>query len=374
MTADAESLGELFKTYKVKWYRCPIEQSKLHDLMRANDLQGGLQALGHLAVFACTGALSYYFFDRELWIGFAIALFVHGTVASHFLYACHEVGHGTVFRTKWLNAFFLRVFSVLAWWNFHEYAMSHTYHHIYTLHPRADKEVTLPANPSLRPHYLLQLFTLNLFGGFATRGIVGWMWGMLKTAFGRYSVFSTPGWLEALYDNRTEVRRRAVNWARFLLVFHIGFAIVCFALGLWILPLLVSVAPFIGNWLGYFIGVPMHCGLRDDVPDFRLCVRTITLDPISEFLYWHMNWHLEHHMFAAIPCYNLKRLHRTVARDMPEPSTLFGSWREMRQAWDRQKLDPSYQFETPLPSPSDASAAQDPEAASIGDIAPVELR
>ena len=374
MSAETESLDELFKTYKVKWYRCPIDQAALNDLMRPSDLKGGLQALGHLAFFGCTGALSYYFFDREMWVGFALALFAHGTVASHFLYACHEVGHGTVFRTKWLNAFFLRVFSILAWWNFEEYSMSHTYHHIYTLHPRADKEVTLPAHPSLRPHYLLQLFTLNLFGGFATRGMVSWVWGLLKTAFGFYSVFSTPGWLEALYAVRPDARKRAVNWARFLLVFHIGFAVVCVWLGLWILPILVSVAPFVGNWLGYFIGVPMHCGLRDDVPDFRKCVRTITLDPISEFLYWHMNWHLEHHMFAAIPCYNLKKLHHAVARDMPEPRTFFGSWREMRQAWDKQKHDPSYQFDTPLPPPSSDAAAQDPQAASIGDIAPVELR
>ena len=374
MTADTESLDQLFKTYKVKWYRCPIEQSTLYDLMRARDLQGWFQTLGHLLVFGGTGALSYYFFDRELWVGFALALFAHGTVASHFHYGCHELEHGTVFRTKWLNAFFLRVYSVLAWWNFHEHAISHTYHHIYTLHPRADKEVTLPANPSLRPHYLLQLFGLNLFGGFATRGVVTWLWGTVKTSFGAYGVFSTPGWLEALYENRPDVRKRAVNWARFLLLFHVGFAILAIALGYWIVAVLLSIAPFIANWLAYFVGVPMHCGLRDDVPDFRLCARSITLDPISEFLYWHMNWHLEHHMFAAIPCYNLKRLHHAVARDMPPPRTLFGSWREMRQAWDKQKQDQAYQFDTPLPPPSAGASAQDPEAASIGDIAPVELR
>jgi hypothetical protein len=25
-----------------------------------------------------------------------------------------------------------------------------------------------------------------------------------------------------------------------------------------------------------------------------------------------MNWHIEHHMFAAVPCYNLKALHSEV--------------------------------------------------------------
>ena len=93
----------------------------------------------------------------------------------------------------------------------------------------------------------------------------------------------------------------------------------------------------------------MRTGLKDNVADFRLCVRTITLDPVSQFLYWRMNWHLEHHMFAAVPCYNLKRLHGVVAADMPRPRTVVGAWREMRQTWKRQQVDPTYQFETPLP-------------------------
>ena len=114
----------------------------------------------------------------------------------------------------------------------------------------------------------------------------------------------------------------------------------------------------------------MHCGLRDNVPDFRLCVRTITLDPISSFLYWHMNYHTEHHMFAAVPTYNLKRLHTTLASDMPEPRSLVGAWREMRETWKRQRTDPSYQFDTPLPTRvKSAHAPQNPEGASLGDLA-----
>ncbi|MGY8902743.1 MAG: fatty acid desaturase, partial [Flavobacteriales bacterium] len=30
------------------------------------------------------------------------------------------------------------------------------------------------------------------------------------------------------------------------------------------------------------------------------------------FLYWHMNWHTEHHLYAGVPCYNLKKLHQAV--------------------------------------------------------------
>ncbi len=374
MSAEIESLDHIFKSFKVRWYRCPVARSSLHDLMRASDVQGWMQALGHLALVGCTGALTYYFFDREIWIGFALALFAHGTFASFLVAANHELGHGTVFRTKWLNALFLRIYSVLAWHNFHEYARSHTFHHIYTLHRRADREVALPLYPSLAPLYLLQLFTLNVFGGLESRGLLRMIGGTFKTAFGSYSVFNSPGWLEALYADKPEARKKAVNWARIVVLFHLGLAAVSFALGLWIIPVLVSLAPAIANWHRYFVGVPMHCGLQDDSPDFRRCVRTITLDPLSEFLYWRMNWHLEHHMFASVPCYNLKKLHKAVAHDMPEPRTLVGAWREMRQTWRRQQEDPSYQFDTPLPPSLDRSPApQEPEAASIGDLEPGDL-
>ena len=112
--------------------------------------------------------------------------------------------------------------------------------------------------------------------------------------------------------------------------FHIVSSVAFISIGHPILILVISGHIFIGNWLRYFVGAPMHCGLRSDVADFRKCVRTITLNPVSEFLYWNMNWHLEHHMFAAVPCYNLKKLHKTVARDMPKPRTLIESWAERK--------------------------------------------
>ena len=287
--------------------------------------------------------------------------------------------HASVFKTRWLNGFFLRVYSVLCWWNFHEYAMSHTYHHLYTLHPRADKEVMLPAESSLKPLYLLQLFTINVTGGFNTRGVGITILGTVKTAFGGYNVFGTPDWLEALYADRPAARRRAVHWARLMLAIHVLVAGVSIAHGLWIIPIVFSLGPDIANWLAYFVGAPMHCGLRDDVPDFRKCVRSIRLDPLSEFLYWRMNWHLEHHMFAGVPCYNLKKLHRAVADDMPAVRSFLGSWREMREIWHRQKTEPGYQFDTPLPDTAGRAAMADESEeellrSSVGDIAPPELR
>ena len=146
--------------------------------------------------------------------------------------------------------------------------------------------------------------------------------------------------------------------------------------GLWILPIVLSLFNFIGNWLGYFLGLPQHCGLRENVPDFRKTVRSMRLHPILEFLYWHMNWHTEHHMYAGVPCYNLKQLHYAVKDDMPKPRSLLGAWREMLEIWERQKREPSYQFDTPLPATAQTERKRAAVAAeaSIGDLAPEGLR
>lgn len=90
------------------------------------------------------------------------ALWVHGTVGSCFLFGTHELGHGTVFKTKWLNQAFLYLFSLLSWWDPWDYSMSHTYHHRYTQFEIADRENVFPIDPTLNPWVLFQMFTLNL--------------------------------------------------------------------------------------------------------------------------------------------------------------------------------------------------------------------
>jgi fatty acid desaturase len=231
--------------------------------------------------------------------------------------------------------------------------------------------VVLPTNPSLAPLQLLQLFSFNLVGA---RGepysypIVQNLKGVAKLAFtGR---FGKP-WLEDVYADQPEGRRKSIRWARLTLAFHTALIAASVVFRLWPLPLLVTLAPFIANWLRYFVGMPMHTGLRDNVADFRLCVRSITLDPFSQFLYWRMNWHTEHHMFAAVPCYNLQGLARAIAADMPRPRTLIEAWREMRRTWKRQQTEPGYQFETPLPGRKARGVGKgDSLEGSLGNLAP----
>lgn len=386
MKTAYKPLREACTTLHVVWYRCPIPAERLRELSRRSDGQGWFQAVGHLAIFSGTALLTTFFYLQQQWAWFAAALFLHGTVTAFLGLAVHELGHGTVFETKVLNRFFLRIYSVLSFHNFYEYAMSHTYHHRYTLHPEGDREVTLPKTPSLQALYLLQLLTVNVTGGFESNGIIPVLKKTVLTALGIFprARLNTPGqpldlsreaWLAAVYEGCPGERKKAVNWARVIVLFHLTMVVLGATLNFWILPLLTTFSYFIANFWRYLVAVPMHCGLRDNAPDFRLCVRSIRLDPLSTFLYWRMNWHTEHHMFAGVPCYRLRQLHEEVAHDMPRPRTLWGAWREMREILRRQQTDPGYQFDTPLPETAGRVARTDQQLLdqSIGDLAPEVL-
>ena len=97
------------------------------------------------------------------------------------------------------------------------------------------------------------------------------------------------------------------------------------------------------------------------------------LDPISEFLYWKMNWHLNHHMYAAVPFYNLKKLYDVIKDDLSKPKNLLETWIEMREIYSQQKKDSKYEYDTPVPAPiiQNNSGLKISELAdSIGDLAP----
>ena len=379
--AQHPSLEEVRNSLRIRWYRCPIEPATLRRLMQRSDLQGWLQAGGHLLLFIATGTLTYLLFANGIWLGFALALFLHGTVGAFFKgLATHELGHGTVFRSKWLNRAFLRLFGLISWNNHHIYAVSHTYHHRYTLYPDGDRELVLPQNPMLRLLDLAQLFVFLVWRGHS--GLIPVVLHTIKIAAGDFRTSSTFGtqddtWVGDIFADLPAERSRATNWARLLLLFHGCVIAAAIVFQWWLLPVLVTLIGFYGKGWSLIVGLPMHCGLRDNVPDFRKCVRSIILDPISTFLYWRMNWHTEHHMYAGVPCYNLKKLYRVIADDMPQPRTLAGAWREMRETWRRQQQDPGYQYDTPVPRRAAAAAASaaggDELSTSIGDLAPESM-
>jgi fatty acid desaturase len=88
-------------------------------------------------------------------------------------------------------------------------------------------------------------------------------------------------------------------------------------------------------------------------PDDLEVVLPIKL-PLS-FLYWHMNYHTEHHMYAAVPCYNLGKLHDQIEPDLPlSPVGLCAMWKKMVGILKIQEVDPKYQYVAELPARSNS--------------------
>ena len=126
-------------------------------------------------------------------------------------------------------------------------------------------------------------------------------------------------WEHSLFPpEATQKRRQLFNWSRFLLVGHGLILAVAIVFDWWLLPVLTTFAPFYGGGLRYLCNNLQHAGLQDNVPNFRLCCRTVILNSFTSFLYWQRNYHTEHHMYAGVPCYNLPRLHRLIEHEMPE--------------------------------------------------------
>jgi len=386
MNADTkyEPLADVRKELKVKWIRPKIDVTKLQQLNQREDSQGWFQSLGHLGLWILTGTCVYYFWAHQMWIAFLATLFCHGTIASFFVgTAPHELGHGTVFKTKSLNQVFLYIFSCLGWWDQFDYAASHTYHHRYTLHPEGDRENLLPISPMVGPFFLVQLFTINLLTQpgrtFGKGGLLSTIYHTVLGAFGRVGDTEIPHmeWVSALHEDQPDQYANTIWWDRVLLLFHGTVILVSVLSGYWVFAFIISFSPFLANWGSYALGMTQHCGLKENDNDFRKATRSVKVNPLAEFLYWHMNWHTEHHMFAGVPCYNLEKLYNEIADQMPEPRTLAGSWKEMRDTWAKQQENPDYYFDTlvpPIATVQKALPADEALESSIGDLAPKGLQ
>lgn len=327
---------------RIRWYRTPVDRSALARLNRRSDLRGSLQTGGFLLLLAANAALALFSAAHWPWFVTVGLVFWHGTCWQFLVNGFHELVHGTVFKTRWLNELFARVFAFLGWHNPHFFWASHTAHHKYTLHEPDDLEVTVPCPLTL--------------GGYLGRGFLDlpWVWqnvrGQVRRALGDFNP-DRDRWTAQLYPAADAAgRRRVVGWARFLLIGHGLVAAVSLAAGWWMVPLVVSLAPAYGRWLHLLVNETQHAGLPGETADYRLCCRTILVNPFLGFLYWHMNYHTEHHMYAAVPCYNLGRLHRLIAHDLPPcPRGLVATWRQIIPLLRRQRLAPGVACARSLP-------------------------
>ena len=184
-------MADVRKKRSITWYRSPVGRDDLKSLSQRSDLMGFLQTVGYLAVVATTGGAALYSAGHLPWYATLALVFLHGMCWAFMINGFHELVHQSVFKTRRLNTFFLRILSFLGWYNHHFFWASHTEHHKYTLHPPDDLEVVLPVEITLK--------------GFLRHGFVNpWLFyytvkGMIRVARGRLE----GEWEHALFPTRT---------------------------------------------------------------------------------------------------------------------------------------------------------------------------
>jgi len=247
----------------------------------------------------------------------------------------HETGHGTAFRTSWLNDVLYQVASFMNMKEPTFWRWSHARHHTDTIIVGRDREIA-----AMRPPDLFKLI-VNVIG---LRDAYDTTVSVVRHATGRVTAE------EATFIPEPE-RRRVYREARAWLAVYALVAAVAIATGS-ILPFMfVGLPTLYGRWLGLLFGVSQHAGLAENVLDHRLNARTILMNPVFRFVYWNMNYHVEHHMFPMVPYHALPQLHAEVAGELPTPyPSLLAAYREIVPTLWRQLREPEYFVRRKLPA------------------------
>jgi fatty acid desaturase len=335
------------KKSRVNWYRPKLTRKELAYFNKRSNFLGFAQTLGYLGLLAASAGGAIYFSTRLPWYVTGLLVFANGHFWNFMINGFHELVHDSVFRPKWLNRSFLRLFSFLGWHNHHHFWASHTEHHKYALHPPDDLEVAFPAKFDFKNAWKV--------------GMVNYKYpydllrGKFKAFFGHIPEDTWTGMI--LPESDPERRNAYTRWERILLIGHLSIAVTAVSQGYWMVLLVFTFPKTFGRWLHNFCNSAQHIGLQDKVPDFRLCCRTIYLNPFIQFLYWHMNYHIEHHMYAAVPCYRLGKLHRRIKDELPYcPNGLRETWNHIAEILEREIIEPGYQFVAELPNSEESKA------------------
>ncbi len=316
------------------WYTCPIPRDTLRKLLERRDgpaIRDTIIWFGLLALFGAAGAVLW----GSWWAVIPFALY--GTIyASTSDSRWHEAGHGTAFRTDWMNNALYEIASFMVMRESNVWRWSHTRHHSDTIIVGRDPEISVP-----RPANLLSI----VMKFFSARVIPKYFTTLVLHSFGRMTA-----------DEKTFIPEmefpKIYFKARITLGIYLGVAALAAATHSFLPLMFIGLPNIYGAWLMPVYGLTQHAGLAENVLDHRLNCRTVYMNPVNRFLYWNMNYHVEHHMFPLVPYHALPRLHEAVKDDCPTPyRSLFAAWREIIPAVLRQVKDPTYHVKRRLPEP-----------------------
>ncbi|HEY2205428.1 MAG TPA: fatty acid desaturase family protein [Pseudonocardia sp.] len=315
-----------------EWFRSEVPRKRMKELMRRSDgpaLRDTALWLGLMLASGVAGGL--------LWgTWWAVPCFlVYGVLyGSASDSRWHECGHGTAFRTRRYNDVVYQIASFMMMRDPTVFRWGHTRHHTDTLIVGRDPEIQV-----MRPARLAKV--LANFVGLVDVPVA--LVTLVRHAAGRL------GGEETTFVPEQE-RAKVYRTARISLVIYLVAIAVAVATGS-ILPLMYVGGPRIyGTFMHVIYGWTQHAGMGENVLDHRLNTRTVRMCRINRFLYWNMNYHVEHHMFPIVPYHRLPELHEEIAYDLaPAYPSIWAAYREIVPAVLNQLRDPAHYVRRELP-------------------------
>jgi fatty acid desaturase len=307
------------------WYRTDVPRKRMKELMHRRNgpaIRDTLVWFGLLLLFGGLGV--YLWFSVWSLLAFAVYGVLYGSASDA---RWHECGHGTAFKTRWMNTvvYYIACFMIMrdpTVWRW-----SHARHHTDTIIVGRDPEIVAHRPPAL---WHIGGDFLGLFA--------------VPAAFKHMAIHASGRLMieEATFIPETE--RPKTYWtARVWLVIYVAVVVAC-VVSRSILPAMVIGLPrMYGAWHHIVTGLTQHSGLAEDVTDHRLNSRTVYMNPFSRFVYWNMNYHVEHHMFPMVPFHALPALHAEIKDDLPTPApSISAAFGEFVPVLLRQRKDPTY--------------------------------
>ncbi len=315
------------------WYQAPVPRKRMKELMQRKDGPAIRDTLIWIAAFVVSAWLGIYFWPTWAALPFFLAYGVLFGSSSDSRW--HECGHRTAFKTTWMNdaVYYVACFMIMrepTVWRW-----SHSRHHTDTIIVGRDPEIAV-----MRPTVVLKV--IGMFFGIPQ--VISTVKSLLNHSLGKI------GAEEATFVPKSE-RQKVYLTARIFLGIHIAVIALSIATGSIIPMLLAGPLPTMyGAWLHIVTGLTQHAGLAEDVLDHRLNSRTVYMNPVMRFLYWNMNYHIEHHMFPMVPYHALPQLHEEIKPCCPPPyQSIAAAFREIIPAILRQVNEPGWYVERTLP-------------------------
>ena len=314
------------------WYQCSVPRGTMRTLLVRRDGPAILNTLLWFALILGSGIATYALWG-SWWaiLPYAVYSVLYASTSDS---RWHETGHGTAFKTDWMNNALYEIASFMVMRESTVWRWSHTRHHSDTIIVGRDPEIAVPRPPDIKG-MILSFFNLRIYPKYFKH--------IAMHSLGRISAE------EKTFIPETEFAK-VFRKARI----YVGIYAVVIGLSIYsrsILPLMfIGLTNLFGTWLMVVYGYTQHAGLAENVLDHRLNCRTVYMNPVNRFLYWNMNYHVEHHMFPLVPFHALPKLHEAVKEDCPTPyPSLFAAWCEIVPAVLKQVKDPGYHVKRQLP-------------------------